>query len=254
MENYQKEKLVSIIMPIYNEERYLSQAIESVLIQDYRNFELVLIDDCSTDSSSQIIEHYYNEDSRIKIFRNSIHSGVALTRNLGIHNCMGEYIAFLDADDLWLEGKLSAQISFMEKNNLGFSCTGYKNLKNEKISPFVILPPKKLSYKTLLSTDFIGCLTVIYSVSHCGKRLFIDVNHEDYLLWLELLKDEKIMRGTIRECHALYRIGHKSTSSNKLKACGWQWSIYRNELHLGGLVSLRLMIPYICFGILKRLK
>ena len=122
------EKKVSIITPVYNSEKYLKNTIENVINQTYKNLEMILVDDCSTDNSEKIIKEFSKKDSRIKYIKLKENSGAAVARNTALENSTGRFIAYLDADDLWKENKLEKQIEFMLKNNYAFTCTSYEKI------------------------------------------------------------------------------------------------------------------------------
>ncbi len=149
------EPLVSIITPVYNAERFLEDTIKSVQKQSYKNWELVLVDDCSKDSSSEIIEKFQNSDDRIRYIKLEKNSGAAISRNTGIKNAKGRFIAFVDSDDLWEETKLEKQIEYMLKENIGFSFTSYRYMReNGEKTNKVAKAPKKIDYEGLLKKDF----------------------------------------------------------------------------------------------------
>lgn len=186
----EKEKLVSIIMPNYNSEKYLSFTLDSLIEQTYRNWELIFIDDCSSDKSLEIIERYQKNDKRIKIKRLKKKMGAAIARNIGIKESKGKYVAFLDSDDLWVKNKLEKQIEFMQKKEVDFSYSEYMLMdedgkKIKKIAKII----KKLSYSKMLYHCFTGCLTVIYDQEKIGKVEGPDIlKSNDYALFLQVLK------------------------------------------------------------------
>ncbi|MGB4386964.1 MAG: glycosyltransferase family 2 protein, partial [Caldicoprobacterales bacterium] len=122
------EGLVSIITPAYNCEKYIGETIESVLKQSYENWELIIVDDCSTDNTKSVVEEYIKRDKRIKYYSLDVNSGAAVARTKAMELASGEYIAFLDSDDLWMPNKLEKQISFMKANNYNFTCTSYEQV------------------------------------------------------------------------------------------------------------------------------
>lgn len=211
------EPLVSIITPNYNCEKYICETIESVLNQTYKNWEMLIVDDCSTDNSIKMLEKYL-DDRRIKLVKMNKNSGAALCRNLGIEEANGKYIAFLDSDDLWEKEKLEKQISFMEKNDVDFSYTEYTHISEDGRSlNLKARVPKKLTYKKMLYHCFTGCLTVIYNQEKLGKIYGPNIpKSNDYGLFLQVLKKVKNARG-IQENLAYYRIRRNSISRNKLK-------------------------------------
>ncbi|WP_354637538.1 glycosyltransferase family 2 protein [Morganella morganii] len=244
-----KTPLISVIMPAYNAEKYISDSIDSVLNQSIQNFELIIIDDNSQDNTTNIINKY--NDPRIVLIINSNNLGVSETRNIGISAANGKYIAFLDSDDIWLPHKLSLQImclndgwDVVSSNYIAFESNA-DNKITERKSPSII------SYSDMLKSNFIGNLTGIYNVQKIGKIYQKKSGHEDYIMWLEIIKKSK-KAYCIQESLAKYRLHNSSLSSNKVKAIKWQWSIYRNELKLSLPKSIYYFSHYIINALKKR--
>lgn len=245
------QELVSIITPLFNTERLLPLAIQSVLDQSYTNWEMIIIDDCSTDGSPEIAANYSNKDPRIKFFQQSVNSGPAACRNVATEHAQGRYVAFLDSDDMWSPEKLSRQIAFMQRTKAVLSYTSYKKINNDgDISQHTIHAKPNLTYKQLLNSNEIGSLTAVYDSKEIGKQPLIDIDHEDYVLWLSILKKGYTAYG-LDEVLAYYRIGNASISSNKLKAMGFQWNIYRNIENLSLIRSLYHFMFYAYRGYKK---
>lgn len=182
------EKLISVIMPAHNAEMYIDAAIRSVLSQDYQNWEMIIIDDASTDSTASVISTYCSIDSRIRCITFSQNQGVATARNAGIAEAKGDYIAFLDSDDLWSSEKLRTQLDAIGKAD--FSYTAYAVMNAEGTVLYYYSVPERISLEMLLKENWIGCSTVLVKSSVIKSYSFCsDVAHEDYLLWLALLKD-----------------------------------------------------------------
>jgi glycosyltransferase involved in cell wall biosynthesis len=236
--------LVSIITPCYNSARFISQAIESVLSQTYQNWEMLIIDDCSTDNSVAIITEYIKNDKRIKLFSTEKNEkNPAIPRNLGIKNAKGHYIAFLDSDDLWLPNKLEYQMPLFNDANTAIVYSNYEKItETGERKNRIVNAPARLTYKKLLKSNYIGCLTAMYDVSKTGKIYFTNFHHEDYVLWLTILKTgyNAVNTDTVS---ALYRVRKSSVSAKKMMVLKWQWAIYRNFLGLSVFVS----IYYFCF-------
>lgn len=229
--------LVSIITPVYNSEKYLAENIASVQSQTYANWEHILVDDCSTDKSADIILQCAAQDSRIKYIKLLKNSGAGIARNTAIKAAKGKYIAFLDSDDLWHPDKLKKQITFMEKNECYFSFTSY-DIINEKGSVIKknVEAKKTITYQVALYKNPIGCLTVIYDVQFFGKQLMPSIRkRQDYALWLKLLKTTNAYG--INESLASYRKTTNSISSNKWNLIRYEWKIYREEEKLSLLSS-----------------
>ena len=218
--------LVSIITANYNGENFIGDTIESVLSQTYPNWELIIIDDASTDQSMEIIKSYLDKEQRINLLTNTTNRGAAITRNRGIESAKGKYIAFLDGDDIWLSEKLEKQISFMENSvNCFFSTSYYEWIDESGINlNRVIKTKEKLTYSDLLDKNRIGCLTAIYNQEELGK-VYMPLlrKRQDYGLWLELLKRTTFCY-TYPEVTALYRVRENSISSNKLEMLKWNWN------------------------------
>ena len=246
-----KEELVSVIVPVYNSEAYIEQTINSVKNQSHQNWEMIIVDDVSEDNSTEIIEEYIKKDSRIKLIKLKTNSGPARARNEAIKEAKGRYIAFLDADDLWLPEKLKRQITFMQKNNLSFTYSSY-HLMDENSQMFGTFTTKEtITYKSMLKTCSVGCLTAIYDTRVLGKQYMPNIaKRQDYGLWLQILKDINGTKGII-EPLATYRVLKNSVSSNKLVAAIYQWKIYRDVENLNLLKSIYYFVHYVIYGIVK---
>jgi len=243
--------MVSIITPSHNTEKYIAKTMDSVLAQSYDDWEMIIVDDLSIDNSVSIIETYARKDSRIKLIRAEKKLGASGARNRAIEASQGKYIAFLDADDLWIPQKLEKQIKFMVDHNLSFTYSSYKtiNEKGELLTTFATLP--NISYESMLKTCSVGCLTAIYDAGKLGKMYLPKLpTKEDYVLWLNIMKKIGSTKGII-EPLAYYRIGESSVSSNKVNAAAWQWKVYRNVEQIGFLKSIYYFINYVYFGIIK---
>lgn len=219
--------LVSIITPVFNSQKYISDTIESVVSQTHTNWEHILVDDCSSDASESIIKSYQAKDPRIKYHRLENNSGAGIARNKAIALAKGRYIAFLDSDDLWHPEKLEKQLSFMEKNGYHFTFTDYDVIdeKGQKLSK-IVKAKSFLTYKKALYKNPIGCLTVIYDAGFFEKQFMPSIRkRQDYALWLKLLK--KTNGYGLDECLASYRTGNDSISANKLDLLKYEWKIYR---------------------------
>jgi len=210
--------LVTIATPSYNSSKFISETINSVLAQTYKNWEMIVVDDCSTDNSRDIAASFVDIDSRIRLIKSEEKGGPAAARNIGISEAKGRYVAFLDSDDLWLPEKLSLQVKFMQANKCTISYTAYKKIDEEgNVISNIIHVPERATYSTLLSTNCIACLTAMYDSEVLGKVYLPEVGHEDYALWLRILKMGHEAYG-LNECLALYRVRSNSVSGNKLKA------------------------------------
>lgn len=237
---------VSIITPVYNSEKFIKQCIDSVLSQNYTDWELILSDDCSTDSSVEIIHEYLRRDKRIKLIQSVTNNGAGIARNQAIKQAAGRYIAFLDCDDFWHEQKLSKQLEYIRKNNLELVFSQYYVVEGDSNLPnFKICSPKTVTYKRMLCNDYIGFLTLLYDTKRIGKILMPEIRRrQDWAYKLKLLKSLKIAHG-IQEPLAFYRIGNSSLSSNKIKLLKYNFKIYHEELGYSWLNSILRMINFL---------
>lgn len=243
--------LVSVIMPAHNSEETISEAVRSVIVQSYENWELLIIDDCSTDGTVQVIEEYL-KDSRIRLVKTDKSVGKPYyPRNFGIRESRGQYIAFLDSDDIWLPNKLESQIPLFKDERVAVVFSDYvKFMTGEETSNRVVKGPKELTYKKALYGNDIGNLTAVYDVSKVGKVFFEDVGHEDYVLWLRILKKryKAVNTGSVE---ARYRISVGSVSANKGKSARWTWKIYREILKMNIVQAIFHYIIYAVKGTIK---
>jgi len=241
---------VSIIMPIYNSEKYLADAVKSVIAQTYSFWELILIDDNSSDGSKKNAEHFKSAEPRIKLICLNTNSGAAVARNAGILMATGKYIAFLDADDLWLPEKLEHQVHFMENSGIALSCTWYKAIAHDgnELNKIIKSQPN-ISYKQLLKSNTIGCLTAMYNVEVCGIQLMPLIRkRQDYGLWLNILKSGH-QAACIPQVLAVYRTGANSLSNNKFSVLKYNWQLLRKHQGLSFFESLY----YFCCNLLNKI-
>lgn len=242
----------SVIMPAYNAAKFIKESIESVLSQSYGNWELIVINDASTDNTKEIVNSYTLKDKRVKLINLERNKGIANARNIGIQHVTGRYVSFLDSDDLWKNEKLEKQKKFMEKNNVVFCYTEFElidevgKLLNQKR-----VVPESLEYKELLKVNHIGCLTVTIDLRTIKKVEMPYIKHEDYATWLRILKDYNIKAYGLKESLAYYRKTSTSTSANKLLTLKWTWDIYSNFLGYGKFKAIFLMCSFIINTIKK---
>ena len=247
-----EDGLVSIITPAYNAAAYIAETIESVLVQTYLNWEMLIANDCSKDNTAEIVQSYAKKDKRINLINLKQNSGTAIARNAAIQNAKDRYIAFLDSDDLWKEEKLQKQIEFMQQNGYAFTFTSYEHFKEIKENTQnQVQIPKSLNYNQALKGNQIGCLTVMLDRKHIQNIHFTTQRHEDYILWLNILKQGVTAHG-IQESLALYRTGNsKSISGNKLQSALWTWKVYRESQKLSVVKSMYYMWFYVVNGLKK---
>lgn len=242
--------LISIITPVYNAENYIRDCINSVQSQSYQNWELILVDDCSTDKSVNIINEYVS-DNRIKLYRNVINSGPTKTRNLAMDVCKGNYITFLDSDDFWSTSKLEKQVSFMLEHNLDMT-HGHYYFCNIDGKPFKnVFTDRKISYKTLLKGNQFKIMTVMLSRKLVDNFRFEEIKHEDFAYFLDCLKRANHSICYTEDIDSYCRVGKVSVSSNKIKSALWTWKIYREHEKLALLSSLKYFLHYAFNGIRK---
>lgn len=227
--------LVSVIMPNYNCGAYISESIESVLSQSYPNWELIVVDDCSSDNSAEIVRAFCSACPKIHLVELAENTGASNARNKGISLAQGEYIAFLDSDDIWLPEKLSMQVQFMKENSYAFSCASYAVISEDGASKGVVKrPPRSVGYHRLLYLgDSIGNSTAIYSQRMLRKCYAPSIKkRNDYALWLSILRVNGVKVYGLREVVANYRVREGSLSSGKRNLPKWQWHLYREIEHL----------------------
>jgi len=242
---------VSIITPLHNTRDYISETISSVLKQTYQDWELLIVDDASDDDSVQIVTAFTENDSRIKLIQLTENSGAAVARNVAIEAANGQYIAFLDSDDLWVPEKLEKQLEFMQTTGCPFTYTAYTKMDEYGDEFIDIGVPERVNYKNILKTCYIGCLTAIYDSEYFGKvTMPLIRKRQDYGLWLKLLKRTEYAFG-INEPLAFYRTRKDSISSSKLRAAKYNWILYREVEKLSFLRSLYYFSHYAARSILR---
>lgn len=244
---------VSVIMPLYNSSAFMEESVRSVLGQTFADFELVLVDDCSTDDTLTFAEALAGEDARIRVVAQPENAGACATRNAGISAARGRYIAFLDSDDQWKKEKLAIQLAGMLEKNAAFSYTDYMVTDEHGAVIRLNSTPERMNYHDLMKNTVIGCSTVVYDSERLGKRYFPLIRkHEDLALWLSILRE-------IDHAHrcgpalSLYRIHPGSLSANKLKAASYTWEIYRRIEGLSLLSAAYYFGRYALSAVRRRL-
>ena len=225
------QNLVSIIVPVYKAEKYILQTIESVAAQTYGNWELILVDDCGRDDSTRLIEDYAarNPAYAIRLIRQERNVGAARSRNRGLKEAQGRYIAFLDADDLWYPDKLEKELRFMKKHHAGFAFTAYEFGDTEaKPTGKMVHVPLTLPYKKALSRTVIFTSTVLFDLEKIDRKLLEMpiIASEDTATWWRILRTGTVAYG-LDEPLVIYRRPGKSLSSNKKAAVERIWNLYR---------------------------
>ncbi|GAA0746447.1 glycosyltransferase family 2 protein [Clostridium oceanicum] len=245
------ESLISIIMPAYNCEKYIEDAINSVILQTYNSWELIVIDDGSKDNTVNIIKELCNKDYRIRFYKNEKNLGVSETRNKGISLANGQWIAFLDSDDMWEVSKLEKQMIILNKMGAEFVFTG-SSFINESGNYYngIFEVPKKVNYKKLRIHNVISCSSVLLK-----KRFFKNIKmekddmHEDYAVWLRILRTGVEAYG-INEPLLIYRISRNSKSGNKIKTIKMTYKVFR-FIGINPIGSFYFMLRHVMGSIKK---
>lgn len=241
-----RDSLVSVIMPAYNSEAFIAESIQSVLEQTYQNWELWIIDDASTDSTRNIADRYAEKDSRIHLLKNSSNLGTHHTRNKGIKAAKGDYIAFLDADDLWKTEKLAKQLDFIQEKGISSCFSSYELISEngEELNKMVEALPE-LQYEKLLKANYVGNLTGIYDTKKIGKVYCPEISkRQDWALWLKVIQKGGPMYA-IEESLAFYRIRKNSISRNKFEMLKYNFNVYYKVMGFGLLSSLWKMLIFL---------
>lgn len=248
--------LVSIITPVYKCENYIARTLNSVLTQTYTEWEMLLVDDCSPDGSAGIIRSYAEKDPRFKYIKLEHNSGAAIARNVGLEHAKGRYIAYLDADDIWLPKKLERQIHFMEEHDVQFSCCDYEKIEADD-TPLnkIVHMPKTITYNQMLSNTIIQTVGVIVDLEKVDRKLLVmpDVRRgQDAATWLQMLKNGVKFIGQ-NEVLAQYRRVPQSLSANKFLAMKRTWYLYRGVEHLSFPKSVFCLIGWAYHASIKRI-
>lgn len=246
--------LVSIIMPTYNCGNFIGSTLDSVISQTYQNWELIIVDDCSTDNTYEIVKKYLDNDPRIKYVRLEKNCGAAIARNKAIDLANGKYIAFLDSDDIWHPEKLEKQLEFMEKNGYDFTCTSYFKIDEKGNSLNRVIRAKAKSDYNGVLKFCPGNSTVIYNAEKLGKFKVPNIKkRNDYVLWLQIIKKAKYLYG-IDVPLGSHRLRNGSLSSKKISLVNYHWKIYREIENLSFFKSVYLLCYWIISSVFKIIK
>ncbi|MNL12039.1 putative teichuronic acid biosynthesis glycosyltransferase TuaG [compost metagenome] len=239
-------ELVSIITPTYNAEKFITETLKSVQNQTYQNWEMILVDDASTDETVKIISDFAEKDSRIKLFKLEKNSGNGFARNIALEKSVGKYIAYLDADDLWFSMKLEKQLQFLKTNNLPFTFSFYDCIDEEGNSlNRRVEAPINLTYDELFFCNYVGNLTAIYDADYFGKIVIeATQKRQDWRLWLTILKQIQVTK-PVPEPLAFYRIRKDSISSSKFKLIKHNFGVYREFHGFNFMFSVLLMTRFL---------
>ncbi len=239
--------LVSIVTPMYNDELYIASTINSVIKQTYKNWELILVDDASTDTTIKKVQTFVSKYPNIKLLKNPQNKGAAYSRNLATEEASGAYIAFLDADDQWRPNKLEKQVEVLNASMADVCFSSYDLIDSEG-TPLnkKAKALKSLTYKKLLRANYIGNLTGIYNCEKLGKIYTKDLRkRQDWLLWLEALKRSPKPAIGLADSLADYRISAQSLSSNKLNLLKYNYNVYRKGLGFSYIKSIMYMVIFL---------
>lgn len=244
--------LVSIVMPCHNDAEYLKDSISSVIAQTYQNWELLVVNDCSTDNSIEIVKSF--NDGRIKVFKNEKNSGAAFSRNVAIENAKGRYIAFLDSDDYWYPTKLEKQIEFMEENHYLFSAHYYYEAQDDLTPKKIVKGPKKIGKGKMKRCAWIGCLSAMYNQEELGK-FFVDPSlkkRNDYAMWLQITK--KAPCYMLNEPLAIYRRNSSGISNVSIRTkLKWEKEMYRMYSTKSSFIAWYMAFRVAGYTVIKKL-
>jgi len=254
----EKKNFVSIITPTYNSSKYIIETIDSIINQTHKEFELILVDDCSSDNTVSIINSFIAKDKRIRLKENLKNSGAAFSRNEGLLQCKYDYIAFIDSDDIWAKEKLEKQLFFMKTNNISFSFTGYEIIDDLGALIGKTVDTKQgnssFSYKDMLAKKAtLGCSTVMLNKQSFKGLLQMPSirTGQDYAFWLKLLKNSNKFAYIYSKALTQYRITPTSISRNKFNKAKRQWFIYRQIENLNFFRSLYYFYFYAFRAVFK---
>ena len=245
---------VSIIMPSYNTVEYISQSIASVQEQTYADWELIIVDDCSTDNTDEIVKPFLS-DKRIKYIKNETNSGAAVSRNRALREAKGKWIAFLDSDDLWTPDKLQKQLSFMKENGYHFSYTNYIEIDEKSISNGTsVTGPKKITKHKMYDYCWMGCLTVMYDAETVGLIQIEDIKkNNDYAMWLKVCRKTDCF--LLDETLAKYRKRSGSISNHGyIKLIKWHYRLYKQAEKKNAFASAVLTVRNLGWGVWKKIR
>lgn len=243
-------ELVSIIMPSYNTEKYIANSIRSVVAQTYTNWELLIVDDCSTDNTDEIVAEF--RDKRIKYLKNEKNSGAAISRNRALREARGKWIAFLDSDDLWLPEKLEKQLRFMEEHDYAFSFTDYRICLNGIWLPYIYIGPNVVTKKRMYDYCYFSTITVMYDRVKIGLIQIADLKkNNDYAMWLQAIEKSNAYR--LPECLSYYIKHNDSVSGgSKVKLIKWHYLLFRRGLRKSPIMAGILTINNVIHGVWKK--
>lgn len=243
--------LVSVIMPSYNAAQYIEKSIKSVQSQTYKKWELIIVDDCSTDNTVEIIRQV--NDSRIRLFENKLNSGAAISRNKALREARGKWVAFLDADDIWVPEKLEKQLDFMRKKNYAFTYTDYQIRLNGKWLPYICTGPNMVNKRKMYDYCYFSTITVMYDQEKVGLLQIPDLKkNNDYALWLKAV--EKVNCYRYPQCMSYYIKHDGSVSSgSKIKLIKWHYILFRKGFGKSPIIAWLLTGNNLLHGVVKKI-
>ena len=250
--------VVSVVMPLYNSEAFVVEAVESVLAQSYDKLELIAVDDCSTDASAQILAAYARDDARVRLLSHEQNRGAAAARNTALEQARGRYIAFLDADDVWLEGKLEEQIRFMAVKQADMCFTAYETIEVDGTHRNFVKVPERIDYRGFLKNTVTCCHTMMIDLTLVNREWVRFPVHADYdypedmAMWLQLLKRGATAYG-LNTVLAKNRKRSRSRSARKLRAVKRTWNQYRRGEGLGVPFAAYCLFWQLFHAVLKRI-
>lgn len=245
------DDLVSIIMPSYNASEYIVYSIKSVQAQTYTNWELIVVDDCSTDNTVDIINNL--NEPRVKLYINEKNSGAALSRNKALRVAKGRWIAFLDSDDVWLPEKLEKQLRFMVKNGYSFTYTDYRIQLNGEWMPYINTAPDRISKRKMYAYCYFSTITVMYDQTQVGLIQIADLKkNNDYAMWLQAVEKVECYRFPVCLSYYIKHDGSVSSGS-KVKLIKWHYLLFRKGLNKNPFISSILTANNLIHGVVKKL-
>ena len=250
------EDKVTVVTPTWNSSKYIRDTIESVQAQTYQNWEMIIVDDYSTDNTVDIVKDIAKKDTRIRIIEQKNNQGAAVARNIAVQNSTGRYIAYLDSDDRWKQEKLAKQIKFMQDKDCGFSCTSYEviDFAGKSLHKIVYMLDK-VDYRGFLTNNLLQTVGIMVDTNKVGKEYLEMPNirrRQDAATWIQILKAGYPCYG-LHEVLAEYRRTPKSLSSNKFKAVIGTWKLYREIERLPFFFSCYCFIRYVFLAVWKRI-
>jgi len=242
--------LVSIIMPSYNTAKYISASIRSIQAQTYGNWELIIVDDCSTDNTMEVIKSF--GESRIRLLQNEKNSGAAVSRNYGLREARGKWIAFLDSDDTWDPEKLEKQLAFMKEHGYAFTFTDYRICLNGTWLPYINTGPNVVNKRKMYDYCYFSTITVMYDREKIGLIQISNLRkNNDYAMWLHVIEKSNAYR--LPECLSFY-IKHDDSISggSKFKLIKWHYLLFRKELGINPVAAAFLTFNNLIHGVWKK--